>query len=87
MAKQKKPLTSNSVRTAKPGKHSDGTGTGLILKVSNKGSRSWIQRITVEGKTKDIGLGSFPNVSLAKARELARTNYGLMKEGIRPAYW
>ena len=53
----------------KPGKHGD--GDGLYLYVAPSGSKSWVQRIVVDGRRRDIGLGSFPAVSLAQARSLA----------------
>ena len=51
----------------KPGRYTD--GAGLHLFVSKTGKKSWVQRITVDGKRRDIGLGGFPAVSLASARE------------------
>ena len=47
----------------------DGRGRGLYLVVRPSGSKAWVQRIMVDGKRADIGLGGFPAVSLAKARE------------------
>ena len=51
------------------GLHGDG-GT-LYLRVAPGGSKSWIQRVTVNGRRRDIGLGGWPVASLAKARERA----------------
>ena len=42
-----------------------GDGGGLYLNVSNSGSKSWVQRITIDGRRRDIGLGGYPAVSLA----------------------
>ena len=53
-------------KNAKPGIH--GGGNGLYLRVWPSGSRSWIQRLVIQGKRTDLGLGSFPVVSLAEAR-------------------
>ncbi len=53
-----------------PGRHSD--GNGLFLNVTPAGSKSWVLRYSVAGQRRDIGLGSYPGVSLARARELAR---------------
>ncbi|MYB38381.1 MAG: DUF4102 domain-containing protein [Gammaproteobacteria bacterium] len=55
-----------------PGMYGDG-GT-LYLKVAPGGSKSWIQRLTIDGRRHDIGLGAFPLVTLARARELAFDN-------------
>ena len=53
------------------GKYHDGGGTGLFLRVEINGSRRWLQRTTINGKRREIGLGSPPSVSLAAARERA----------------
>ena len=53
------------------GLHFVGNVPGLILQVKG-GSRSWILRIPVGGKRRDIGLGGFPAVGLAQARNNAR---------------
>ena len=45
---------------------------GLILNVTMYGSRSWVLRYQVAGKRRDLGLGSYPSVTLADAREAAR---------------
>ena len=50
-----------------PGRYCD--GGGLHLFISKTGSKSWVQRITIDGRRKDIGLGGCPAVSLAQARE------------------
>ena len=52
-----------------PGRYSD--SGGLHLFISKAGNKSWVQRITVDGRRKDIGLGGCPAVSLAQARERA----------------
>ena len=70
-------LTARFVETvAKPGKYHDGGGAGLFLRVMPNGSRQWVQRITIHGKRKELGLGSPPAVSLATARKLALDNRG-----------
>ena len=65
-----------------PGLHGDG-GT-LYLRVAPGGSKSWIQRLTVEGKRRDIGLGGWPLVTLAEAREAAFENRRLVRRGGDP---
>ena len=45
---------------------------GLQLQITPGGARSWLLRVVIHGKRRQIGLGSFPTVSLAKARERAR---------------
>ena len=67
-----------------PGMHSDGQVTGLYLNVAETGSRSFIQRITVGGKRRDIGLGGYPSTSLATAREWATENRSRVASGKEP---
>lgn len=64
-----KALTAVAVRNAKPGRHAD--GNGLYLEVDESGARRWLLRIMVQGKRRDIGLGSTSLVSLAEARDTA----------------
>ena len=45
-----------------------GDGGTLYLNVAPGGSKSWVQRVSIDGKRHDIGLGGFPVVSLAMAR-------------------
>ena len=47
---------------------------GLILRVGKSGAGSWVQRITINGRRKDIGLGPTRTVSLDQAREWANLN-------------
>ena len=56
----------------------------LYLAVAPGGSKSWIQRLTINGKRHDIGLGGFPLVSLAEAREAAFANRKLARTGGDP---
>ena len=65
-----------------PGRYSD--GGGLHLFISKLGSKSWVQRITIDGRRRDIGLGGFPSVSLALAREKAAENRAAVAGGRDP---
>ena len=49
-------LSAVQIKTLAPGMHND--GHGLYLRVSDTGTRSWIFRFTLGGKTRDMGLGS-----------------------------
>ena len=49
-------------------------GDTLYLMVWPSARKSWVQRLTIEGKRKDLGLGPYPTVSLAQARERAQDN-------------
>ena len=59
-------------------------GDSLYLLVSPSGARRWIQRLMVRGRARKLGLGGFSTVSLAEARELARANRKLAREGGDP---
>ena len=65
-----------------PGLYGDG-GT-LFLSVAPGGSKSWVQRVTIRGKRVDIGLGGFPLVPLAEAREKAIDNRRVARAGGDP---
>ena len=72
-------LTVVAVRgLAKSGRYGDG-GT-LFLNIAPGGSKSWIQRVTINGRRRDIGLGGWPVVSLARARQLAFANRVVISE-------
>jgi hypothetical protein len=43
-------------------------GGGLYLRVSASGSKSWVFRFQLDSKRRDMGLGPYPDVSLAEAR-------------------
>lgn len=75
-------LTTKSVeRETKAGYHND--GNGLYLAVRGK-SKSWIFRFRVGGKLRDMGLGGFPAVSLAEAREKAVQAKSMLRAGEDP---
>ena len=65
-----------------PGRYSD--GDGLHLFISKRGSKSWVQRITVGGRRRDIGLGGYPTISLAQARKRASDNREAIGNGRDP---
>ena len=71
-------LTNAFIRNVKPlpkvKRYADATGNGLLLTVQPSGSKQWIQRTMISGKQRDLGLGSYPSVSLADARTQAWAN-------------
>ena len=76
-------LTAAKIKSlSQMGLHGDG-GT-LYLSVAPGGSKSWIQRLTIDGKRRDVGLGGFPLVGLAEAREKAFENRKLARAGGDP---
>lgn len=58
--------------------------TGLALNVTKSGSRSWVLRYQVGGKRRDKGLGGYPDVTLAQAKEAARAARAKIAQGIDP---
>ena len=77
-------LTTRKIAGSKlrPGLHVD--GNGLMLQVSKSGAKSWILRTRVNGRRREIGLGSISTVSLAEARALARKYRGIARNGGDP---
>lgn len=65
-----------------PGSHGDGMGLMLLVKPS--GRKSWILRLSYHGKRRDFGLGGYPAISLAKAREAAESYRTAVREGRDP---
>ncbi len=82
-AKELSPLEISRDLTA-PGLHFVGGVAGLALQVTHLGARSWILRAMVGGKRREMGLGGFPDVTLAGAREAAREARDKIKKGIDP---
>ncbi|MEO0389384.1 MAG: integrase arm-type DNA-binding domain-containing protein [Pseudomonadota bacterium] len=75
-------LSARKVETAGPGRHGDGRGLFLYVKAS--GARSWVLRYQVTGKRHDLGLGAYPEVSLAMARDRALQARRMIQEGEDP---
>jgi hypothetical protein len=83
MPKVVKPLTAIEVkRLTLPKLHSVGSVQGLGLKISATGAKSWILRTTLQGRRHDIGLGSYPTVTLASAVDRARLEIEQIKAGV-----
>ena len=61
-----------------------GDGAGLWLKVTEGGSKSWILRYTMAGRERRTGLGPYPDVSLAEARDKAMAWRKQVREGVDP---
>ena len=83
MARHIHRLTAVKVAASKkPGYFAD--GGNLYLRIAPGGSKSWAFRFTLAGRSRDAGLGSFPTMSLAKAREEAERCRRLVANGIDP---
>ena len=61
-------LTAKAVLNAKAGRHADGGGLYLLVKPT--GARSWLLRVQVDGRRRDIGLGSVETSALAMRSDI-----------------
>jgi integrase len=82
IARELKALEVSKLR--KPGLHMVGTVAGLGLSVAATGSRSWILRTMIGSKRCDVGLGGYPEITLAKAHERARATKDSIRSGANP---
>jgi integrase len=83
MAKQTHLLSDIKAKALKTkGLHND--GAGLYLKVTDAGTKSWIFRYKIGGRSRDMGLGTYPAIKLAAAREMAGEAYAKVKSGVDP---
>lgn len=82
--KRAKELSAAEVRRLKTGVHAVGGVAGLLLQVADSGARSWILRTKVGEKRREIGLGPFPEVGLAVAREKAAEAKEAIRNGTDP---
>ena len=82
-------LTTFSVEHAKPAEKRteipDSVVVGLYLVVQATGAKSWAVRYRHQRQPKKLTLGSYPAVSLATARELAREALADVAKGTDPA--
>jgi integrase len=85
MPKQAKVLGPLAVKNlTTPGLHFVGEVPGLALQVLPTGARTWILRVTIGARRREMGLGGYPEVSLADARTLARQARQRIRDGIDP---
>jgi len=82
IAKELGPLEVKRLTAA--GFHSVGGVAGLMLQVSPAGTKSWLMRVTVGTRRSEIGLGSYPGVGLALARDKAQQTRDDITAGIDP---
>ena len=76
-------LRAKQIPTLRPGRHGDGGTLFLVVEPGGR-SRHWVQRLTVDGKRRDLGLGGYPYVGLAEARAAAFANRQLARPRRRP---
>lgn len=87
MARTVVPLTAQQVKHAKP-ENKDYKlfdGGGLFVLVKNTGGKLWRLKYRIDGKEKLLALGSYPEISLLKARELRDTYKSEIAQGMDPA--
>jgi integrase len=75
-------LSDKAVKAAGVGRHGD--GEALFLIVASSGSRKWVLRFQLMGKRRDMGLGAYPQVTLAAARQMASEARSLIARGVDP---
>jgi hypothetical protein len=63
----------------------DGKGLHLLIKSNQGATGAWVLRYTFAGKRKDMGLGAYPAVSLAEARQAAEQARALIRGGTDPS--
>jgi len=68
------------IRKAEPVAIAD--GDGLTFTLSEKGTAAWTLRYYLAGKRKELTLGRYPDLSLAKAREIASAKRGEIQQGV-----
>ena len=90
MPRKAKDLTAVAVKNLRhPGQggnvtHAVGGVTGLYLQITPNGSKSWLLRYALDGKRHGMGLGPYPEVSLADARDKARAARDVIRTGADP---
>src|SRR6056297_3327082 len=75
-------LTAGFLKSPPVGKHCDGAGLWLVVR--DDGGAQWVLRVTVHGRRREMGLGGYPEIGLAKARDLADRWRAMAKDGRDP---
>jgi len=75
-------LAPSFLRKAPPGKYCDGAGLWLVVR--EDGGSQWVLRVTVHGRRREMGLGGYPEIGLAAARDLAERWRAMAKQGRDP---
>lgn len=86
MSRLVKPLTNTTISNLKPQakEYTKSDGKGLYIRVRTNGSKVWYFAYKLFNKHKKVSLGSYPELSLAKAREIALEYRGLLLQNIDP---
>lgn len=67
-----------------PGKHPDGRGLWLVKRTARAGK--WFVRLTIHGRRREMGLGRWPDVSIAEARDKADAARRMARDGKDPLF-
>jgi len=59
-------------------------GMGLWLPQSRKDAGKWILRLVVNGRRREMGLGRWPEASIAEARQHTANARKRLREGVDP---
>ncbi|MCO7575800.1 MULTISPECIES: tyrosine-type recombinase/integrase [Pseudomonas chlororaphis group] len=65
-----------------PGTYEDGDGLRLVVKPT--GRKSWLLRFQLAGRRREMGLGSYPEISLKNARLEASAKRRILADGVDP---
>ena len=75
-------LTALEIKHAKTGMHAD--GNGLYLRVQASGAKGWIFRFQLDGKRREMGIGTLSEQPAIEARAVAAELGRLVRDGIDP---
>ena len=75
-------LTQMKAKSLDQGKYADGQGLWLVK--SRRDAGKWTLRLVVSGKRREMGLGRWPDVSIAEARERAEIARRRLRDGVDP---
>jgi integrase len=86
MPKKARELSAIEVKrlSQKLGFHAVGGVAGLHLAVSSPSASSWILRVVIGDDRPDLGLGPYPEIGVAQARDKARAMREQVRQGIDP---
>ena len=86
MARLTTPLTATEIKSTKPRdkKYKLSDGRGLSLLILPNGSKLWRLKYRFQGKEKEYAIGTYPAISLSKAREKREELKSLVADGIDP---
>ena len=78
----RKGLTHLRAKNLPKGKYADSSGLWLIK--SRQDAGKWVQRLVVNGKRREMGLGRWPDVTISEAREKSEDARRLLRKGFDP---